>query len=126
MKKKYIITIIMVILILITGVCFSPKPIVKSDDALINIYYYGSSINEQIDNGALSDILDDAKMRLSLSNVPQLTVDEYPLEINIHDGKTMKHLVMGKTILCYIGNGGMCYTIQNGEELYREIIGMIQ
>ena len=60
MKKKYIITIIMVILILITGVCFSPKPIVRSDDALINIYHYGSSINEQIDNGALSDILDDA------------------------------------------------------------------
>ena len=126
MKKKYIIPIIMAILILITGVCFSPKPIVKSDDALINIYYYGSSINEQIDSDALTDMLGDAKMRLSLCGVPQLTVDEYPIEINILDGGKMKHLVMGKTNLCYIGNGGMCYTIQNGEELYREIIGMIQ
>lgn len=122
MKKKFIFIVIAIVVVLLL---FIPRPLIRSDDLRINVYYRNQGV-EEIDEAGLREILADAKIRLSAELAPdQYSAEDYPIELNILDSGKMKHLLLGKKYLYYGENSLFAYRILDGERIAEEIMALI-
>jgi len=129
-KKKFVITGSIVIVIIIAAVMFfsQPKNIVSETDGydIYRVKYNGEEITERVDCAELASIVSNYKCSRVRHLFVPVQASQMAVELDGTDGNKPLHIILGDINIAYESGDKGGYTIQNSKALLAEIFDVIQ
>lgn len=124
MKKKFVITVMIVIAIAAAISYLSqPKSIINNIDRyhISQVVYNGVDVTEQVDCKTLASIVSNYKCGRLPHRVAPYQESQVVVELNGIDGKNILHIILGDINFVY-ENANKGFSIKNSDALFREIL----